>query len=319
MSPSLQTLLAQDTSQIAVTLGLDGSTARIEAQCLLQHVLKVSRAYLLAHPERCLNADEQARYQALLQRRLQGEPIAYILGEREFFGLNLQVTPATLIPRPDTELLVELALEKLPSPPAPPPARSTPEGAPQLRCDPTAVPQVGEGGRQAGRGKSVLDLGTGSGAIALAIAHARPAVSVTAVDASPAALQVAQDNARALALNNVAFVQGHWFDALGGRQFDVIVSNPPYIAAADPHLAQGDVRFEPQSALVAGADGLDDLRSIVAQAPAHLRSGGWLLLEHGHDQADAVRGLLQEAGFAEVFSARDLAGIERVSGGCWYS
>ncbi|HEU0187158.1 MAG TPA: peptide chain release factor N(5)-glutamine methyltransferase [Gallionellaceae bacterium] len=320
MSPSLQALLAQDTSTIAATLGLDGSTARIEAQCLLQHVLKVSRAWLLAHGERCLNADEQAQYQALLKRRLQGEPIAYILGEREFFGLNLRVTPATLIPRPDTELLVELALERIPKALSRPvghplPARSTPEGAPQLHCDPSAVPHAGEGlgEREACH---VLDLGTGSGAIALAIAHARPAVSVTAVDASPAALQVAQGNARALALNNVAFVQGHWFGALGGRQFEVIVSNPPYIAAADPHLAQGDVRFEPQSALVSGMDGLDDLRSIVAQASAHLRPGGWLLLEHGYEQAAAVRALLRTAGLAEVFSARDLAGIERVSGGC---
>jgi release factor glutamine methyltransferase len=297
LSPSLQTLLAQDSSTIAAALGLDGSTARIEVQCLLQQVLNVRRSYLLAHPERWLSADEQAQYQALLQRRLQGEPIAYILGEREFFGLNLQVTPATLIPRPDTELLVELALQRI----------AIPRGLPAAKTvDATDDFQV-------------LDLGTGSGAIALAIAHSCPAVSVTAVDASPAALQVAQDNARALRLGNVAFVQGHWFDALGGRQFDVIVSNPPYIAAADPHLAQGDVRFEPQSALVAGADGLDDLRSIVAQAPAHLRSGGWVLLEHGHDQAAAVRGLLQGAGFAEVFSARDLAGIERVSGGCWYS
>jgi release factor glutamine methyltransferase len=252
---------------------------------LLQHVLGVSRAWLLAHGERCLNADEQSQYQALLQRRLQGEPMAYILGEREFFGLSLKVTTATLIPRPDTELLVELALQRIAT-------------AASVR---------------------VLDLGTGSGAIALAIAQACPAVNVTAVDASPDALQVAQDNARALALHNVAFVQGHWFDALGGCQFDVIVSNPPYIAAADPHLTQGDLRFEPQSALVAGADGLDDLRSIVAQAPAHLLPGGWLLLEHGYDQAEAVRGLLLAAGFAGVFSARDLGGNERVSGGVWRS
>lgn len=260
-------------------LALEAREARIEVQMLLQAVLQVSRAYLLAHPERELNEAELLAYRALLQRRLTGEPMAHILGEREFFGLNLKVTPATLIPRPETELLVELALERLP------------------------------------QGVCMLDLGTGSGAIALAIAHVRPDVEVLAVDASLAALAVAQGNAQRLGQTNVAFLHSDWFSALAGRRFDLIVSNPPYIAAADEHLARGDVRFEPLSALVSGVDGLDDIRRIVVGACAHIHSEGWLLLEHSYDQAAAVRGLLQAAGYAEVFSMHDLAGIERVSGG----
>ena len=218
---------------------------------------------------------------ALLERRLGGEPIAYLLGEREFYGLTFKVSPATLIPRPETELLVELALQR--------------------------IPQLGA--------RRVLDLGTGSGAIALSIAHARPNAEVVAVDASAAALEVAQFNTQQLALGNVRLLQSDWYAALHGERFDMIVSNPPYIAAGDAHLAQGDVRFEPSSALVSGTDGLDDIRRICAQAKAHLKSKGWLLFEHGYDQAAPVRALLRQAGFAEVFSARDLAGIERVSGG----
>ncbi len=281
MSCSLQSLIAQDAAQLAGALALDGSTARIEVQCLLQHLLHVPRSYLLAHPERCLNADEYSQYQVLLQRRLRGEPVAYILGEREFFGLKLKVTPATLIPRPDTELLVELALQHLTN---------------------TAESRV-------------LDMGTGTGAIALAIAHERPAVPVLGVDASAAALQVAQENAQVLGLTNAHFVQSNWFSALAGQGFELIVSNPPYIAAADEHLSQGDVRFEPATALASGADGLDDIRHIVSHAGDYLQPGGWLLLEHGYDQAGRVRTLLQQAGFDAVFSACDLAGIERVSGG----
>ncbi len=278
---SIKTLLAQDTVKLASALALDSSAARIEVQCLLQHVLQVARSYLLAHPERCLSTEEQTHYQELLQRRLQGEPVAYILGEREFFGLSLKVTPATLIPRPDTELLVELALQDIP---------------------PAAAVRV-------------LDLGTGSGAIALAIAHARPRACVLGVDASDAALSVAQENAQALALTNAHFVRSNWFAALAGQRFELIVANPPYIAAADAHLSRGDVRFEPASALASGADGLDDIRHIVNRAHAHLQPGARLLLEHGYDQAAQVRTLLQQAGFDAVFSACDLAGIERVSGG----
>lgn len=250
-------------------------------QCLLQKVLQVQRVYLLAYPERVLNDTEFTEYSVLLQRRLQGEPIAYILGEREFFGLTLSVTPATLIPRPDTELLVELAMQRVsPNPPF-----------------------------------SVLDLGTGSGAIALAIAHNCPQVQVTACDASAPALAVAQENARSLGLANVNFLLSNWYSALNRQKFSLIVSNPPYIAAGDPHLEQGDVRFEPDSALSSGIDGLDDIRHLIAQAHRHLLPGGWLLLEHGYDQAERVRAVFQRAGYLGIFSAQDLSGIERVSGG----
>jgi release factor glutamine methyltransferase len=273
-------LIQQDMPQLQAALQLEGREARIEVQMLMQAVLKAPRAYLLAHPERVLNEAELSAYRALLQRRLAGEPMAHILGEREFFGLNLRVTPATLIPRPETELLVELVLQKL-SPHA---------------------------------GLRVLDLGTGSGAIALAIAHARADVEVLTVDASPAALEVARANAQRLGLPNVDFQHSDWFSALSGRRFDLIVSNPPYIAADDEHLSQGDVRFEPLSALASGADGLDDIRRIVAQAGDFLEPGGWLLLEHGYDQAPRVREILQQHDYVRIFSARDLAGIERVSG-----
>ena len=241
----------------------------------------MQRVYLLAHPERVLTQAEYAHYQSLLQRRLSGEPVAYILGQREFFGLSLKVTPTTLIPRPDTELLVELAVQRIPK---------------QSPC-------------------KVLDLGTGSGAIALAIAHTCPQALVLACDASASALAVAQVNAQALGITNVGFAHSDWFAALSAQRFDLIVSNPPYIAAGDRHLAQGDVRFEPASALASGADGLDDIRQIIRQASSHLLPGGWLLLEHGYDQAALVRGLLLEAKFEAVFSACDLAGIERASGG----
>ena len=256
----------------------------------------VNRAWLIAHEQDALSPEQHTAFDMLLQRRLAGEPLAYILGEREFYGLNFRVTPATLIPRPETELLVELVLERIPSPPAP-------------------LPQAGEGGRQAGRGLRVLDLGTGSGAIALSVAHARPDARVLACDAHPAALAVARANAQRLNIRNAEFAQSDWFAALGGQRFDLIVSNPPYVAQGDPHLQQGDLRFEPMTALASGADGLEDIRHIVADAPAHLNPGGWLLLEHGYDQAARVRESLREAGFIEVFSARDLAGIERTTGG----
>lgn len=280
MPRSIQTILSEDQAALKEALGLESGSARIEAQCLLQQVLGVARAYLFAHPERILSDVEATAYHALLQRRLSGEPVAYILGTREFFGLNFNVTPATLIPRPDTELLVELAL-----------------------------------GRISRFQAHVLDMGTGSGAIALAIAHQRPGAEVWACDASTAALTVARDNAQRLGIPNVHFIESDWFSALRGQRFDLIVSNPPYIAADDRHLSQGDVRFEPLTALASGADGLDDIRRIVGQAGAHLEKNGWLLLEHGYDQAVRVRELLQATGFTEVFSVRDLSGIERCSGG----
>ena len=278
---TIQNTLTQDTARLTETLALDASGARIEVQTLLQNVLNASRAYLLAHPERCLNDSEQTRYEELLQRRLHGEPIAYLLGEREFFGLMFKVTLATLIPRPETELLVELALQRIP------------------QNEPCRV----------------LDLGTGSGAIALSIAHARPDVEVVAVDASTKALAVARENAQRLGISNTTFVQSDWYTALDEQRFDLIVSNPPYVAAGDPHLQRGDLRFEPASALASGKDGLRDIRHIVTHARVHLYPEGWLLFEHGYDQAAQVRELMQQAGFNAVFSAQDLAGIERVSGG----
>ncbi len=303
---TIQGILTQDAARLTAALALDPSDTRSEVQCLLQHVLIATRAWLLARPEYRLNEPEQTRYDKLLLCRLRGEPIAYLLGEREFFGLNFKVTPATLIPRPETELLVELALQripkKLPSPPTPAPRFALP---------------LGEGGREVGRGCDfrMLDLGTGSGAIALAIAHSRPDVEMLACDNSVAALEVARENSQRLGIANVAFMQSDWYDALGVQRFHLIVSNPPYVAVTDPHLAQGDLRFEPSSALASGDDGLRDTRHIVAHARTHLEPGGWLLFEHGYDQAAQVRQLLSHAGFDEIFSARDLAGIERVSGG----
>lgn len=277
MTLSLAETLRLHGKRLQDALDLDASTARIEVQCLLQAVLGVNRAYLITYPERILNDYEHARYAALFERRLRGEPIAYLLGMREFFGLDFKVTPDTLIPRPDTELLVELALQH--------------------------IPQRG----------AVLDMGTGSGAIALSIAHQRPDAAVVAVDASTAALEVASENTRRLGLKNVRLLHSDWFARLAGERFDLIVSNPPYIEANDVHLGQGDVRFEPLSALASGQDGMDDIRRISAGAGEYLRSGGWLMLEHGYDQAERVRRLLQGNGFLDVSSARDLAGIERVT------
>jgi release factor glutamine methyltransferase len=251
----------------------------LENRILLCHATGLSRVQLITRAEQPLAPDEAARLHTMVQRRLAGEPIAYIVGKREFFGLDFSVSEAVLIPRPDTELIVELALERLP---------------PQGR---------------------LLDMGTGSGAIAVSIAHTRPDAQVTALDVSEAALAVAGRNA----LDNgarVRFLQSDWFGALGpDDQFELIASNPPYIAAGDEHLAQGDLRFEPTGALTDHADGLSALRTIVDGSPAHLVPGGWLLMEHGYDQAAQVRALLDGAGYAEVQSWRDIAGIERVSGG----
>jgi release factor glutamine methyltransferase len=280
-SASIQTTLQQHGKQLEAALNLDPGSARIEVQCLLQAVLLVNRAWLLSHPEQSLAAEQYERYLALFERRMSGEPIAYLLGEREFYGLAFKVSPATLIPRPETELLVDLALQRIPQ---------------QGTC-------------------RVLDLGTGSGAIALSIAHVRPNAEVVAVDASAAALEAAQFNMQRLGLGNVRLSHSDWFSALHGERFDMIVSNPPYIAAGDAHLALGDVRFEPRTALASGTDGLDDIRRITAQAKDHLNNNGWLLFEHGYGQAAQARALLQQAGFTGVFSERDLAGIERVSGG----
>ena len=261
-------------AQARLALPLDA----LENRILLCHALRLPRVALITQSERVLTADEAALLNALVRRRLDGEPIAYITGEREFFGLPFRVTPAVLIPRPDTELIVELALERL-------------------------VP----------RGR-LLDMGTGSGAIAVAVAHTRPDADVTALDVSEAALEVARGNAAANAAR-VRCVRSDWYSEVDTEQFDLIASNPPYIVAGDRHLSEGDLRFEPIDALTDHADGLSDLRTIVDGAIARLVPGGWLLLEHGYDQAGAVRALLAARGFAEVQSWRDLANIERVSGG----
>lgn len=254
---------------------------RLEAEVLLTHALGKPRSWLIAHAGDALDEAQLRAYDALVQRRRLGEPVAYLTGRRGFWSLELEVTPATLIPRPETELLVELALERLP---------------------------------KAQRAR-VADLGTGSGAIALAIARERPSAQVTATDASADALAVAQRNASSHRIANVAFAQGDWLAPLAQQRFDVIVSNPPYIEVHDPHLAQGDLRFEPASALASGEDGLDDIRRIVSQARRHLLPGGWLLLEHGWNQGEAVRTLLEGAGYADVFTAKDLEQRDRVSGG----
>lgn len=250
----------------------------LENRILLCHALGLSRVGLITQSERTLTDAEAAGLKALVERRLHDEPIAYIVGRREFFGLDFRVTSAVLIPRPDTELLVELALERLP---------------PQGR---------------------VLDMGTGSGAIAVAIAHTRGDAQVTALDVSPAALDIARQNAAANGAR-VRLVQSDWFAAIDGERFDMVVSNPPYIAAGDVHLSQGDLRFEPTGALTDHADGLSALRTIIQGAPAHLEPGGWLLMEHGYDQAQQVRDLLMEHRYVDVASWLDLAGIERVTGG----
>ncbi|WP_225783848.1 peptide chain release factor N(5)-glutamine methyltransferase [Xenophilus sp. Marseille-Q4582] len=273
MAPTLAQALAG-----AGALGLE----RLDAQMLLLHALGRAphdRAWLLIHDDDRLGPDAAGRYRALCTRRAAGEPLAYLVGEKEFHGLALQVDARVLVPRPDTETLVEWALEVL----AP---RRTPR---------------------------VIDLGTGSGAIALALQQARPDAQVEASDASPDALAVAQANARRLGLA-VRFRQANWLDG-AATGYDAVVSNPPYIAEGDTHLAA--LRHEPLGALASGVDGLDDLRHLVRHAPAHLAPGGWLLLEHGHEQAEAVCALLRARGFGEVQSRPDLAGIARCSGGRW--
>lgn len=264
--------------------GLPGDSARRDAEILLCHCLGQSRAWLYTWPEREPPGEQVQRYRQLLARRGRGEPIAYLTGWREFWTLQLKVNSHTLIPRPETETLVTWALE-LPLPAA----------------------------------AAVLDLGTGSGAIALALASERRAWLVEGVDASEAALQVASDNAAHLGLEWVRFFRSDWYRALKGRRFHLLVANPPYIEAADEHLHQGDLRFEPRSALVAAEAGLADLAQLVSGAPAHLHGGGWLLLEHGYQQGERVRELLRQTGFAQVSSRRDLAGLDRVSGGCWHA
>ena len=254
---------------------------RREAEYLLLALIDRDRAWYFAHADEPVSESDEVRFRAWVEDHKQGTPIAYLLGRREFWSLDLRVSPAVLIPRPDTELLVDWALTL----------------ANEHHC------------------RSVLDLGTGSGAIALALATELPNCEITAVDDSARALEVACSNGKRLGLGNVSFHDSDWFSALGESQWPLIVSNPPYIRADDPHLRRGDLPAEPVSALVGGADGLECVRAIITGAPAHLMSGGWLLLEHGWDQGEEVRNLLDEAGFNGTVSRRDLAGHERVTGG----
>ncbi len=276
---SPQELLQRDAPELMRTLALDATAARLEIRILLGQVLSVDRTWLIAHERDSLQAEPIARYEELLGRRLAGEPIAYVLGEKEFYGRTFNVTPDVLIPRPETELLVDLALSQ---------------------CRVMESPKI-------------LDLGTGSGCIAITLVLECPAAQVTAVEESDSALEIARRNAAKNGVH-VEFVQSRWFSALGDRQFDIIVANPPYIAPGDPHLLEGDVRHEPAGALVSEDMGLADIREIVVQAKSHLRSKGLHLLEHGYNQAEAVRDLLIKVGFSEPVTRRDLAGIDRVTG-----
>lgn len=277
MASTIDQIIRQATRQLAAS----SPSPRLDAEVLLMHVTGLTRTALITRAQEPLLPEHEERLHKLLTRRACGEPVAYLTGRREFWSLDLCVTPDVLIPRPETELLVEQALAHIPDD-----AEWT-----------------------------VADLGTGSGAIALAIATERPHCRLIATDNSVAALAVARANATRLGIANVEFRHGEWLKPLAGMRFDVIVSNPPYVRANDPHLTQGDVRFEPESALIAGADGLDTIRCIAADAVSCLRPGGWLLFEHGYDQAQAVRALLETHGYDRVASCRDTAGHERVTAG----
>lgn len=268
------------SGQTQLQASLDPAAARAEAETLLGHVLEKDRSWLFAWSDQAVTAADQAQYQNLLQQRASGTPIAYLFGYRDFWTLRLKVTPDTLIPRPETEHLVEQALDRL-------------NPATQAR---------------------ILDLGTGSGAIALALASEAPKWQIYAVDISEGALAVAQDNAQQHQLSNITFIRSHWFEKIEGK-FDLVVSNPPYIEATDHHLQQGDLRYEPLSALASGSDGLNDIREIVEKAHKCLLPGGWLMFEHGYDQGQKCREILTRAGYESVFSHNDLAGHCRLSGG----
>lgn len=267
---TLREILAWATGQLMAR----GDSPRLDAEVLLSHAIDRSRAQLLARPELALAPASAQRFRTLIARRAQGEPVAYLTGWREFWSRRFRVTPATLIPRPETELLVELALERLPA------------GVPQR----------------------IADLGTGSGAIALTLALERPACRVTATDSSRDALDIARENAQNLGAGNVQFRLGDWYAPLDGERYEMIVSNPPYIDANDPHLLQGDLPHEPLTALTPGTDGMEAIEQIVSAAPAHLVRGGWLLLEHGYEQAATVAALLERHGYTAIEHRRDIGG-----------
>lgn len=275
----MTTRIGEILTEAAARLAEVSDTPRLDAEVLLGHVLAQPRSYLFAHPDENLPPDRLDAFDHMLQQRLAGQPVAYLTGEREFWSLLLRVNASTLIPRPETELLVEKALTHI--------------------ADDQAV--------------DILELGTGSGAIALALSTERPACQIVATDADSDSLSIARQNAASHGVSNIEFVTGDWFDPLADRKFDLIVSNPPYVRDADPHLGTGDTRFEPRRALAAGPDGLDALRLIVRSAGLHLNSGGWLLLEHGYDQADDVAALLSSAGFDSICCYRDHAGHPRVT------
>lgn len=265
----------------STTLKEASPSPRLDAEVLVMHACSISRSELIKRRDAALSGEQQSKVEGLLARRQRGEPVAYITGTREFWSMELDVTPATLIPRPETELLVEKALEH--------------------------IPRDAEW--------TIADLGTGSGAIALAIAKERPGCRVIAADNSPAALEVARSNAKKFGLTNIEFHEGDWFAALAGATFDMILSNPPYIRVGDPHLEQGDVRFEPATALVAGTDGLDAIQHIARHAREFLKPGGWLLFEHGWDQAEAIGDYLRQQGYRNIVRHTDLTGHARVAGG----
>jgi len=262
------------------TLSSCSDSPRLDAEVLLASILKKNRSYFIAFPEVIPSDTEQEQFEHLLSQRAQGHPIAHITGTREFWSLDLTVNQHTLIPRPDTEILIEYILQNFPQ-----------------------------------EKLKVADLGTGSGAIALALASEKPDWSITATDQSQQALEIAQANSVKLALNNVSFSQGSWFEALAMNDFDLLISNPPYIPSNDPHLAEGDVRFEPDSALVSGEDGLDDIRYLIKYAPAHLNKNGWLILEHGYDQKQAIKELFTAAGYQQITQKDDYAGNPRMTAG----
>jgi len=277
MGATIATLLRMASSE----LGKTSHSPRLDAEILLAHVLETPRSHLHARPEQRVDDKKMRQFALLVVARCKGRPIAHLTGKRDFWSLSLKVTAATLIPRPETELLVEETLRVVP----------------------------------AGARWYIADLGTGSGAIALSLARERPHCKFVATDISRLALEVARENASGLKITNVEFLEGEWFTPIASRRFGAIVSNPPYVPNDDPHLRSGDLRFEPRLALTGGPDGLAAIRKIVLRAPTHLESGGMLLLEHGYDQGERVRGLLAAAGFTHIYSVSDLSGNSRVTGG----